>query len=68
MVHGVVFGGVALASIPLAVHQIITYALISFPPDEFFRRPVPGEILGFAAMALVLWAGILPSLFRRQEG
>lgn len=67
MVHGVVFGGVALASIPMAVQQVTSYALISYPAEEFFRRPTPGETLGFAVMALVLWAGIVPALFRGQE-
>lgn len=68
MVSGVLFGGIALVSIPIAIHQTLDYLLNPYSKEDIWMRPVPGEVLGFALLALALWVWIVPPLFRRHEG
>lgn len=65
MVSAVVYGGVALVLIPLALYQVAEFIVSTLPgPEAYWRRPVPGEFLGFALVALALWLWVLPQLLR----
>lgn len=67
VLSGIVFGGVALVLVPTAINDIANRFVINTPPDDisaFYQRPVPGEMLGFALVALGLWLLLLRQLFQ----
>jgi len=71
MVSGVVYGGLSLVLIPMGLYQLIEFYFVprGDPTAEtFWSRPIPGEALGCALMALVLWLWILPQLFKSLGG
>ncbi len=58
MMSGVVYGGLSLVLIPMGLYQLIEFYFFSW------SRPVPGDIVGYALVALALWVWILPQLFK----
>jgi len=66
VMSGVVYGGISLVLIPMGVYRVIEYFFLprGDSRETFWMRPVPGEILGFAILALALWLWTLPQLFK----
>jgi len=65
MVSAMIYGGLALVLIPLGLYQAVEFIVNPSPgPEAYWRRPVPGEFLGFAFGALALWLWVLPQLLR----
>jgi len=62
MMSGVVYGGLSLVLLPMGLYQLIEFYFFSW------SRPVPGDIVGYALVALVLWLWILPQLFKSLGG
>ncbi len=62
MMSGVVYGGLSLVLLPVGLYQLIEFYFFSW------SRPVPGDIVGYALVALVLWLWILPQLFKSLGG
>ncbi len=58
MMSGVVYGGLSLVLIPMGLYLLIEFYLFSW------NQPVPGDIVGYALVALALWLWILPQLFK----
>jgi hypothetical protein len=58
MMSGVVYGGLSLALFPMGLYQLIEFYFFSW------SRPVPGDVVGYALVALFLWLWILPQLFK----
>ena len=71
MVSGVVYGGLSLVLIPMGLYQLVEFYFVprGDPTAEtFWSRPIPGDTLGYALVALVLWLWILPQLFKSLGG
>lgn len=66
MVSGVVYGGLSLVLLPMGLYQLIEFYLVprGDPEQTIWSWPVPGDTLGYALVALVLWLWILPQLFK----
>ncbi len=66
MVSGVVYGGLSLVLLPMGLNQIIEFYFVprGDPEQTFWGWPIPGDTLGYALAALVLWLWILPQLFK----
>ncbi len=66
MVSGVVYGGLSLVMLPMGLYQLIEFYLVprGDPEQTIWSWPIPGETLGYAFVALVLWLWILPQLFK----
>jgi len=66
MVSGVVFGGLSLVMLPMGLYQLIEFYLVprGDPEQTLWSWPIPGDTLGYALVALVLWLWTLPQLFR----
>lgn len=66
MVSAVVYGGLSLVLIPTGLYQLFEFYLV--PRGELeetlWSRPVPGDILGYALVALALWLWVLPQLLK----
>ena len=62
VMSGVVYGGLSLVLLPMGLYQLIAFYFLSW------TRPVPGDIVGYALVALVLWLWILPQLFKSLGG
>ena len=70
MVSGVVYGGLSLVLIPMGLYQLMEFYLVTRgAPEQTIRSwPIPGDTLGYAFVALVLWLWILPQLFKGLRG
>lgn len=70
MVSGVVYGGLSLVLIPTGLYQLIEFYLVprGDPEQTLWSWPIPGDTLGYAFVALVLWLWILPQLFKSLGG
>ena len=70
MVSGVVYGGLSLVLLPMGLYQLIEFYFVprGDPEQTFWGWPVPGDTLGYALVALVLWLWILPQLFKSLGG
>lgn len=66
MVSGVVYGGLSLVLIPMGLYQLIEFYFVprGDPEQTIWSWPIPGDTLGYAFVALVLWLWILPQLFK----
>jgi len=70
MVSGVVYGGLSLVLIPMGLYQLIEFYFVprGDPEQTIWSWPIPGDTLGYAFVALVLWLWILPQLFKSLGG
>ncbi len=70
MVSGVVYGGLSLVVLPMGLYQLVEFYFVprGDPEQTIWSWPIPGDTLGFAFVALVLWVWILPQLFRSLGG
>ena len=70
MVSGVVYGGLSLVLIPMGLYQLIEFYFVprGDPEQTLWSWPIPGDTLGYALVALVLWLWILPQLFKSLGG
>lgn len=70
MVSGVVYGGLSLVMLPMGLYQLIEFYFVprGDPEQTLWSWPIPGDTLGYALVALVLWLWILPQLFRSLGG
>lgn len=70
MMSGVVYGGLSLILIPTGLYQLIEFYFVprGDPEQTIWSWPIPGDTLGYALVALVLWLWILPQLFRSLGG
>ena len=66
MVSGVVYGGLSLVLFPIGLYQLIEFYFVprGDPEQTLWNWPIPGDTLGYAFVALVLWLCILPQLFK----
>lgn len=66
MVSAVVYGGLSLVLIPLGLYQLVEFYFVprGDPEQTIWSWPIPGDTLGYAFVALVLWLWILPQLFK----
>lgn len=66
MVSGVVYGGLSLVMFPMGLYQLIEFYCVprGDPEQTLWSWPIPGDTLGYALVALVLWLWILPQLFK----
>ena len=66
MVSGVVYGGLSLVMLPMGLYQLIEFYFVprGDPEQTLWSWPIPGDTLGYAFVALVLWLWILPQLFK----
>ncbi|GEM_PF-1306176 len=66
MVSGVVYGGLSLVLLPMGLYQLIEFYFVprGDPEQTFWSWAIPGDTLGYALVALVLWLWILPLLFK----
>ncbi|MCJ7667977.1 MAG: hypothetical protein MUP04_06830 [Anaerolineae bacterium] len=66
MVSGVVYGGLSLVLLPMGLYQLIEFYFVprGDPEQTIWSWPIPGDTLGYALVALVLWLWVLPQLFR----
>ncbi len=66
MVSGVVYGGLSLVMLPMGLYQLIEFYFIprGDPEQTLWSWPIPGDTLGYAFVALILWLSILPQLFK----
>jgi len=66
MVSGVVYGGLSLVMLPMGIYQLIEFYLVprGDPEQTLWSWPIPGDTLGYALVALILWLWVLPQLFR----
>jgi hypothetical protein len=70
MVSGVVYGGLSLVMLPVGLYQLIDFYFVprGEPEQTIWSWPIPGDTLGYAFVALVLWLWILPQLFKNLGG
>jgi len=70
MVSGVVYGGLSLVLLPMGLYQLIEFYFVprGDPEQTIWSWPIPGDTLGYALVALVLWLWILPRLFKSLGG
>jgi len=70
MVSGVVYGGLSLVLLPMGLYQLIEFYFVprGDPGQTIWSWPIPGDTLGYALVALVLWLWILPQLFKSLGG
>jgi len=70
MVSGVVYGGLSLVLIPMGLYQLVEFYFVprGDPEQTIWSWPIPGDTLGYALVALVLWLWILPQLFKSLGG
>lgn len=66
MVSGVVYGGLSLVMLPMGLYQLIEFYFVprGDPEQTLWSWPIPGDTLGYALVALVIWLWILPQLFK----
>jgi hypothetical protein len=66
MVSGVVYGGLSLVLLPMGLYQLIEFYFVprGDPEQTIWSWPIPGDTLGYAFVALILWLWILPQLFK----
>ena len=66
LVSGVLYGGLGLVMLPMGLYQLIEFYFVprGDPEQTLGSWPIPGDTLGYALVALVLWLWILPQLFR----
>jgi hypothetical protein len=63
MISAVVFGVMAIVTAPLALYQLVIYAIMPSPPPEtIWQREPPGDVLGFALLATAIWLWLLPQV------
>ncbi len=69
MMSGVVYGGLSLVLLPMGLYQLIEFYFVprGDPEQTIWSWPIPGDTLGYALVALVLWLWILPQLFKSQR-
>jgi len=70
MMSGVVYGVLSLVMLPTGLYQLIEFYFVprGDPEQTIWSWPIPGDTLGYALVALVLWLWILPQLFRSLGG
>ena len=70
MVSGVVYGGLSLVLFPTGLYQLIEFYFVprGDPEQTIWSWPIPGDTLGYAFVALILWLWILPQLFKSLGG
>jgi len=70
MVSGIVYGGLSLVMLPMGLYQLVEFYFVprGDPEQTFWSWPIPGDTLGYALVALVLWLWILPQLFKSLGG
>ncbi len=70
MMSGVVYGGLSLVLLPMGLYQLIEFYFVprGDPEQTLWSWPIPGDTMGYAFVALVLWLCILPQLFKSLGG
>jgi hypothetical protein len=70
MVSGVVYGGLTLVMLRMGLYQLIEFYFVprGDPEQTLWNWPIPGNALGYAVVALILWLLVLPHFFRSFGG
>ena len=68
LIGTLVYGGITLVSIPLAFYTMLERALFKeiLTPENLYRFQFPGELLGYAIPALIIWYSFFRHILKKN--